>query len=54
MSPPTVVAVLDKLEAKGMAVRYRSTIDRRVVHRYLTEAHELGELRRTFPTPRGQ
>lgn len=38
MSPPTVVAVLDKLEAKGMAVRYRSTIDRRVVHVRLTVA----------------
>jgi hypothetical protein len=38
MSPPTVVAVLDKLEAKGMAVRYRSTIDRRIVHVRLTEA----------------
>lgn len=38
MSPPTVVAVLDKLEAKGMVVRYRSTLDRRVVHARLTEA----------------
>lgn len=38
MSPPTVVAVLDKLEAKGMAVRYRSTIDRRIVHIRLTDA----------------
>lgn len=38
MSPPTVVAVLDKLEAKGMAVRYRSTIDRRIVHVRLTDA----------------
>ena len=38
MSPPTVVAVLDKLEVKGMAVRYRSTIDRRGVHVRLTDA----------------
>lgn len=38
MSPPTVVAVLDKLEAKGMAIRYRSTIDRRVVHVRLTDS----------------
>lgn len=38
MSPPTVVAVLDKLEAKGMVVRYRSGVDRRVVHGRLTEA----------------
>ncbi|WP_426022903.1 MarR family winged helix-turn-helix transcriptional regulator [Brevundimonas sp. PWP3-1b1] len=37
MSPPTVVAVLDKLETKGMAVRYRSTTDRRVVHVRLTD-----------------
>ncbi len=41
MSPPTVVAVLDRLEAKGMAVRYRSTMDRRVVHVRLTEAGRL-------------
>lgn len=38
MSPPTVVAVLDRLEARGMVVRYRSTLDRRVVHTRLTEA----------------
>lgn len=38
MSPPTVVAVLDKLEAKGLIVRYRSTVDRRVVHARLTES----------------
>ena len=38
MSPPTVVAVLDKLEARGMVVRYRSTLDRRVVHTRLTDA----------------
>lgn len=38
MSPPTVVVVLDKLEAKGMIVRYRSTVDRRVVHARLTDA----------------
>ena len=38
MSAPTVVAVLDKLEAKGMAARYRSTVDRRVVHVRLTDA----------------
>ena len=38
MSPPTVVAVLDRLEAKGLIVRYRSAADRRVVHARLTEA----------------
>ena len=37
MSPPTVVAVLDRLEAHGMVVRYRSTTDRRIVHARLTD-----------------
>jgi DNA-binding MarR family transcriptional regulator len=32
------VGVLDKLEAKGRVVRYRSTRDRRVVHDRTTEA----------------
>ena len=36
LSPPTVVAVLDRLEAHGMIVRYRSTSDRRIVHARLT------------------
>lgn len=38
MSPPTVVAVLDRLETRGMIERYRSTTDRRVVHARLTDA----------------
>jgi DNA-binding MarR family transcriptional regulator len=38
MSPPTVVAVLDRLEARAMVVRYRSVVDRRVVHARLTDA----------------
>lgn len=38
MSPPTVVAVLDRLEARELIVRYRSTTDRRIVHARLTEA----------------
>lgn len=37
MSSPTVVAVLDRLEAKGLIVRYRSGTDRRVVHARLTD-----------------
>jgi DNA-binding MarR family transcriptional regulator len=37
MSSPTVVAILDRLEAKGLIVRYRSATDRRVVHARLTE-----------------
>jgi DNA-binding MarR family transcriptional regulator len=36
MSPATVVAVMDKLEAKGLIERYRSAVDRRVVHTRLT------------------
>ncbi|MBX9460428.1 MAG: MarR family transcriptional regulator [Brevundimonas sp.] len=42
MSSPTVVAVLDRLEAKGLIVRYRSATDRRVVHARLTEAGSAG------------
>ena len=40
MSAPTVVAVLDRLEARGLIVRYRSTSDRRIVHARLTPAGE--------------
>jgi DNA-binding MarR family transcriptional regulator len=47
MSPPTVVAVLDRLEARGMIVRYRSTTDRRIVHARLTD--EGREALRTAP-----
>ena len=36
MSPATVVAVMDKLEAKALIERYRSEVDRRVVHTRLT------------------
>ena len=37
ISDATVVAVLDKLEAKGLATRSRSAVDRRIVHTRLTE-----------------
>ncbi|MEH6663496.1 MAG: MarR family transcriptional regulator [Brevundimonas sp.] len=40
MSPATVVAVLDKLETKGLIERYRSDVDRRVVHTRLTPGGE--------------
>jgi DNA-binding MarR family transcriptional regulator len=36
LSPPTVVGILDKLELKGLIERYRSKIDRRIVHTRLT------------------
>jgi DNA-binding MarR family transcriptional regulator len=36
LSPPTVVGILDKLEAKGLIDRYRSARDRRIVHARLT------------------
>ncbi len=38
LSPATVVGILDKLEAKGLIERYRSSTDRRIVHTRLTEA----------------
>lgn len=37
LSPATVTTILDKLEARGLVVRYRNTEDRRVVHSKLTE-----------------
>lgn len=40
MAPPTVLAVLDRLEARGLIQRYRSAVDRRVVHSRLTPAGE--------------
>lgn len=36
LSPATVVGILDKLETKGLIERYRSRIDRRIVHTRLT------------------
>ncbi len=37
LSPATVTTILDKLEARGLVVRYRNAEDRRVVHSRLTE-----------------
>jgi DNA-binding MarR family transcriptional regulator len=36
VSPATVVGILDKLEAKSLIERYRSTRDRRIVHTRIT------------------
>jgi len=36
LSPAAMVAVLDRLEEKGLIERYRSTRDRRIVHTRLT------------------
>lgn len=38
LTPATVVGILDKLEAKGLIERYRSRLDRRIVHTRLTAA----------------
>lgn len=38
LSPATTVTILDKLEAKGLITRIRSTNDRRTVQAKLTEA----------------
>lgn len=38
LSAPTVVGILDKLEAKRLIERYRSLRDRRIVHTRLTVA----------------
>lgn len=38
LTPATVVAILDKLETRGLVERYRSRADRRIVHARLTPA----------------
>lgn len=40
LSPPTVTTILDKLEARGLVVRYRNGVDRRIVHSRLMPAGE--------------
>lgn len=51
LSPPTVVGILDKLEAKQLIERYRSTKDRRIVHTRVTTAG--ARLLRKAPPPLG-
>jgi DNA-binding MarR family transcriptional regulator len=36
VSPATLVTILDKLEARALIQRYRSEVDRRIVHTRLT------------------
>ena len=51
VSPATVVGILDKLEAKGLIERYRSTRDRRIVHTRITPRGE--EALARAPAPLG-
>lgn len=51
ISPPTVVGILDKLEAKGLIERNRSTSDRRIVHTQLTRKGQ--SLLKRAPSPMG-
>jgi DNA-binding MarR family transcriptional regulator len=52
LSSATVVAILDRLEAKGLVARRRSAVDRRVVHASLTPAGE--QALAAAPPPLGQ
>lgn len=52
LSPPTVVGILDKLEAKGMIERHRSREDRRIVHARMTEAGRRAVMQ--APAPAGE
>lgn len=52
LSPPTVVGILDKLEAKGLIHRYRSEHDRRIMHARLTPAGQAALAR--APEPLGE
>lgn len=48
LSQGTVTSILDRLETRGMVERYRSTVDRRIVHTRLT-AQGRARLRRAPP-----
>lgn len=52
LSPATVVGILDKLAAKGLIERYRSEVDRRIVHTRLTEDGRAALMR--IPSPLGR
>jgi len=49
LSAPTVVTILDKLEGRGLVERYRSKVDRRIVHSRLTDQGR--SILSTAPTP---
>ncbi|HET7410256.1 MAG TPA: MarR family transcriptional regulator [Paracoccaceae bacterium] len=51
VSPATMVGILDKLEAKGLIERYRSTRDRRIVHTKITAKGQAALAR--APSPLG-
>ncbi len=40
VSPATLLTILDKLEGRGLIRRYRSAVDRRIVHTLLTAEGE--------------
>lgn len=52
LSPATVVGILDNLENKGLISRYRSGVDRRIVHTRLTDDGRA--LARMAPSPLGE
>ena len=49
LSPATVIGILDRLESKGLILRERSTIDRRVVNIQSTSQGQ--ELIKNAPSP---
>ena len=49
LSQATVTNILDRLEARGLIARHRSTLDKRVVHATLTESGK--KMMASAPTP---